>query len=96
MRILKARGIFRSEAYKLRDTHVKVSSKELLNSNADKIEHKVVPLSIKTLDNSKRKWTKKHQERLRENRHKYLEKRRIKSKFREEIQIQTKKKSAKK
>ena len=42
MRILKARGIFRSEAYKLRDTHVKVS-KELLDRNADNIEHKVVP-----------------------------------------------------
>ena len=41
MRILKARDMFRCEAYKLRGTHIKVS-KELLDSNADKIEHKAV------------------------------------------------------
>ena len=94
MGILKARSIFRGEAYKLRHAHVKVS-KELLHSNADKIQHKIVPLS-KTLDNSKRKSTKKHQKRLRENRRKYLKRKRIKSNFREEIRTQTKKKSTKK
>ena len=67
MRILKARGIFRSGAYKLRDTHFKVS-KELLDRNADNIEHKVVPFIYPRRNEHCKHWFDKIQKLVRNRR----------------------------
>ena len=72
------------------------SAQSKRHSNADKIELKVVPFSVKTLDSSKRTSTMKYRKRPREDQRKYLENKRIKLKFRCGVQIHTKKRSTKK